>query len=409
MKRNVLLTAALAAGLFAAPAPTTHAQQRSGAAGLPAERYVGQNRMEVVHRFEKQMPVGVAVTSTGRVFASYPRWEDKLEYTLAEIKNGREVPYPTAGAIQKGNTAGPKANMVSLQGIFVDGNDRLWALDTGTVNMKPVEPFVPKVICIDTRTNRIERTYLLPSETAPKGSYLNDLRIDLARGTKGTIYITDSGKNPGIVVLDVASGESWRRLTNHSSTKPEPGFVGFVEGRALFKNPKDAPPTHLSIGSDGIAISPDGKTLYYTPLASRRLYSVPTDVLADRKVPESQAEGAVEDMGDKGVADGMGEDAAGNVYTTNWEQNAILRRKPDGTFETVLHDPRLLWPDTLFLAKGGDLYVISNQLHRQGGYNDGRDLRERPFLLARLRLGADPVVLGGRNDSKSVAASAAKK
>jgi hypothetical protein len=78
----------------------------------------------------------------------------------------------------------------------------------------------------------------------------------------------------------------------------------------------------------------------------------------------------------------MGEDAAGHVYTTNWEQNAILRRKPDGTFETVLQDPRLLWPDTLFLTTGGDLYVISNQLHRQGGYNDGRDLREPPVLCS---------------------------
>jgi sugar lactone lactonase YvrE len=400
----------VAAALWVHPAPL-HAQQKTAAGdtGLPKVQYHNQDKLEIVHEFRKQMPVGVAVTSGGRVFVSYPRWEDPLDFTLAELKDGREVPYPAGGALQKGNTAGTRDNMVSLQGIFVDGNDRLWALDTGTVNMKPVAPFTPKLICIDTAGNKIERTFTFPKDVVPEGSYINDLRIDLTRGDKGTVYITDSGEHPGIVVVDIASGNSWRRLTDHESVKAEPGFVGFTEGRALFKDPKDAPPTHLSMGSDGIAISPDGKTLYYTPLASRKLFSVSTDVLANKDVPESQVQAAVKDLGEKGVADGMGEDAAGHIYTTNWEQNAILERRPDGTYRTVLHDPRLLWPDTLFLTQNGTMYLISNQLQRQGGYNDGKDLRQPPYLLVRFRVGESPVVLGGRKDTKSTAASAAKK
>jgi len=365
-------------------------------ADLPREKTVGTAKLEVIHEFRKQMPVGIAVTSTGRRFVSYPRWEDPLTFTLAELKNGREVPYPTAGAIQNGAKSGPQKNMVSLQGLQVDAQDRLWVLDTGTINMKPVQPFVPKLICIDTKANKIARIYNFPASVVPPGGYLNDLRIDLRRGEKGIVYITDSGKKPGMVMVDLASGKSWRRLDGHPSVKPEPGFVGFVEGHALFKRPKPGVATHMDMGVDGIAISPDGSRLYYTPLAGRRLYSVATKALGDPNGTDEQVRATFKDHGDKGTADGMKTDSKGRIYVTNWEQNAITRRLPNGLYETGVHDPRLLWPDTLDISRDGYLYMISNQLHRQGGYNEGKDKREKPYLLSRIKIDAGPVLLGKR-------------
>ncbi len=381
------IAGALLAGTLAAAAPPNN---------LPREKTAGTARLEVVHQFRRQMPVGIAVTSTGRRFVSYPRWEDPLAFTLAELKNGREVPYPSAGAIQRGNKSGTRSNMVSLQGILVDPQDRLWALDTGTVNMKPVQPFVPKLICIDTRTNRFVRTYTFPATVVPPGGYLNDLRIDLRRGEKGIVYITDSGKQPGLVMVDIASGKSWRRMSTHVSVKPESGFVGFVEGRALFKRPKPGIAQHIAIGSDGIAISPDGARLYYTPLAGRRLYSVATQALADPNATDEQVRGTFTDHGEKGTADGMKTDAKGRIYITNWEHNAITRRLPSGLYEAVVHDPRLLWPDTLDISRDNYLYILSNQLHRQGGYNEGKDRREKPYLLTRIKIDAGPDLLGKR-------------
>ena len=71
------------------------------------------------------------------------------------------------------------------------------------------------------------------------------------------------------------------------------------------------------------------------------------------------------DEGDKGgAADGLESDAAGHVYATNYEHNAILRRHPDGEWENVAHHPRLLWPDTLSVATDGYLYVTANQLRQ---------------------------------------------
>ena len=147
-------------------------------------------------------------------------------------------------------------------------------------------------------------------------------------------------------------------------------------------------------GSDGIAISADGTRLFYCPLASRRLYSVATDALADRSLDDASVAITVTDEGDKGGgADGLESDDAGNIYATNYEHNAILRRRLDDEWETVAHDPRLLWPDTLSVATDGYIYVTANQLHRQARFNAGRDLRQKPYTLFRVQIGAQPVLL----------------
>ena len=71
----------------------------------------------------------------------------------------------------------------------------------------------------------------------------------------------------------------------------------------------------------------------------------------------------------------------------------MLRRTPDGVYDTVVHDPRLLWPDTMSVAADGYLYVTANQLHRQPTYRHGKDERVRPYGLFRVRIGTGPVRL----------------
>jgi hypothetical protein len=81
------------------------------------------------------------------------------------------------------------------------------------------------------------------------------------------------------------SGESWRRLNDHPSTKAEnlQDFLPIVEGRPFLVKQQDGSVKQAAnMGSDGIAISSRG--LYYYPLASRRLYSVSTQALTVKSV-----------------------------------------------------------------------------------------------------------------------------
>lgn len=213
-------------------------------------------------------------------------------------------------------------------------------------------------------------------------------------------FITDSAqKGPnGIIAVDLASGDSWRRLHDHPSTKAEDiqTFLPIVEGRPfLEQQPDGSVKQGAGMGSDGIAIGADGERLYYCPLGSRTLFSAETNSLADRSLNDQEVGATVIDEGDRGGAsDGLESDASGCIYSTNYEHNAILRRGPDREWETLIHDPRLLWPDTLSLATDGYLYVTANQLHRQARYHNGRDLRRKPYTLFRVRVDAQPVLLG---------------
>ena len=330
---------------------------------LPSEEHIGS--LEPVAYFNEAMPTGVTVSLQGRIFVNFPKWGDDVPFTVAEIRDGKTMAYP--------NKALNQTNENDLAAAFVSVR------------------------------SEVVKKILFPENVVLPTTYLNDVRFDLRRGSSsgsgGMAFITDSaqmGPN-GIIVVDLASGNSWRRLHDHPSTKAEnvQTFLPIVEGQPFLEyQPDGSVKQGAGMGSDGIAISSDGSRLYYCPLSSRKLYSVDTDVLADRALDEGEVAAAVTNEGDRGGAsDGLESDAAGNIYCTNYEHNAILRRSPDMHWETVTHDPRLLWPDTLSLASDGYLYVTANQLHRQARFHKGRDLRQKPYTLFCVHVDAQPVLL----------------
>jgi len=200
--------------------------------------------------------------------------------------------------------------------------------------MGTVHPGGARLMCVDLTTDKIIRTIPFPEDVVLKHSYLNDFRFDLRRGKEGTVFITDSSqKGPnGIVVVDLASGKCWRRLGSHPSTRPMKNFLPIVEGRPLMERPAKGEAKPLAMGSDGIALSHDGKRLFYCPLSSRHLYAVSADALADPSLSEEKVAATVEDLGDRGFAsDGLEHDDKGRLYLTDYEHNSVLRRSPQGS------------------------------------------------------------------------------
>jgi sugar lactone lactonase YvrE len=257
------------------------------------------------------------------------------------------------------------------------------------------KPGGPKLVCVDLSTDTVVRTITFEPDVALPTTYLNDVRFDLRSGTAFITDSSDQGPN-GLIVVDLDTGQAWRRLHDHPSTKAvqPPDFLPVVEGAVFMERPTDSEPKPVLMGADGIAIAADGSRIFYCPLASRRWYSVDAAALADRSVSDDEVAATVVDEGDKGGAsDGLETDDRGRLYLTSGEHNAILRRLTDGTFETLVHDPRLLWPDTMSVADGW-LYVTANQLHRQAKYQRGEDLRRYPYSLFRVAIDAGPISSG---------------
>jgi sugar lactone lactonase YvrE len=362
---------------------------------LPAAEPVGT--LEPVALFYGAMPTGVTVSHGGRIFVNFPKWGDDVQFTVAEVRDGETIAYPSE-AFNQTDPNDPAAALVSVQSVVVDPADRLWILDTGSVLFQPTTFGGPKLVCVDLASDQVVQTILLPPDVAHPTSYLNDVRFDLRHGDAGVAYITDSAQHGpnGIIVVDLATGASWRKLHNHPTTKAEDltTFMPIIEGRPFLTHENGEIKQGADAGADGIAISADGTRLFYCALGSRRLYSVATDALRDRAADDEAVAATIIHEGDRGGAsDGLESDAAGYIYATNYEHNAILRRRAGGAWETVVHDPRLLWPDTLAIANDGYLYVTANQLHRQAHWHDGQDRRQKPYVLYRVRVDAQPVLL----------------
>ena len=352
------------------------------------DRAIGQ--LEVAATFSGPMPTGVTVANDGRIFVNFPKWGDNVDYTVAEVKDGKTVPYPSADINRYKNGDDQSDKLVSVQSVVVDpSGTRLWILDTGSIGFGTTSLGGPKLIGVDLNTNRVIKKIVFPTDVAFPTTYLNDVRFDLHRGGEGMAFITDStssGPN-GIIVVDLATGKNWRRLNDHPSTKPDPEFVPVVEGEILQMRIPGQPPARFAVGSDGIAISPDGKTLYYSLLTSRHLYSVSVDALSDQSRSDAEVAATVKDLGEKGGAgDGLESDAQGRVYLSDYEHNAIRRRSSNREIETLVHDPRVLWPDTLSLAANGYLYFTANQVERQSVFHNGQDLRQKPYVLFRVKI-----------------------
>lgn len=359
---------------------------------LASDRSIGT--IEPVFEFYDAMPTGVSVAADGRIFINFPRWGDDVPFTVGEIRNGKVLPYPNV-AINTFDPVRPGETLGSVQSIVVDAIGRLWILDTAAPGFSTPIAGGAKLVAVDLTTNKVVRTIVLSPSTVLPTTYINDVRFDLRQGKAGVAFITDSSiSGPGgIIVVDLDSGESWRKLTHHKSTAPDPAFIPVVEGERLAVREKGKPPASFNVASDGIAISADGTTLYYCPLSSRHLYSVPTALLLDRSVSEATVAEAVVDLGEKGASDGLEADDKGRIYAGDYERNSIRQRQTDGEWKTIAHDPRILWPDTLSVASDGYLYFTANQLHRQAQFHEGQDLRVKPYTLFRVKIDAGPVLL----------------
>lgn len=236
----------------------------------------------------------------------------------------------------------------------------MWILDTGRV-LTPDNVLLlatyggPKLIGVNLTTNSVFKTIVFPPTVAYGDSYLNDVRFDLRSNLsdssgEGFAYITDSsasGHN-ALIIVDLGSGQSWRHLGLSQSVWGESQFLPFVWGQPTYYRAPSLRYTRFLTGSDGIALSADGETLYWCPLASRYLYSAPTARLrAQDLASELMTQQSVVNHGQKGVSDGLETDSNGIIYVGNVEGNAINMFHPsNGTTLLFVRDPRINWVDT---------------------------------------------------------------
>lgn len=310
-------------------------------AGTPAQ-------LKEIARSDK-LWTGVAVSKEGRIFVNYPRWSPETSVSVVELSPAGEAkPYPD----QKWNQWSPELNaaehFICVQSVYIDSDNFLWVLDPANPLFQGVVEGGAKLLKIDLSSNQVIQKIVFDTTIAPPNSYLNDVRVDVARDFA---YLTDSGLG-AIVVVDLSSGKSRRVLQNHFSTKAEEITLN-IEGVTL----------NIKVHSDGLALTPDKNYLYYQALSGRRLYRIATRFLRDQALIESYLSEKVEFVTESGASDAIEFDPQGNLYVSSLELNAVRRYTPAGEIEMVIQDSSLKWPDSFSITPDGTVYVTTSQLH----------------------------------------------
>lgn len=120
------------------------------------------------------------------------------------------------------------------------------------------------------------------------------------------------------------------------------------------------------VASDGIALSTDGKTLYWQPLTGRTLYRIGTDLLMS---DDAAAVGKkVEKAGASCVADGLLMSRDSHLYLTSPEDNSIKLWEGDRA-RTIVSDPGLRWLDSMAEAPDGSIYVTASHIQDSSRFN----------------------------------------
>lgn len=308
----------------------------------------------------------------GQTYVSGPRWAADSGPQLSIVDTqGRRAAYPDPAWNAWAPTKDASQAFVNINALRLE-KTTLWVVDTGAAEFggDPI-PNGAKLVAIDLTKKRVTRTYLFSAEVARPGSYIDDVRFQ-----GNYAFLTDAG-NAGIIVLDLLSGTARRVLDGHQSVSAGGDREIVLSGHSV----KAPGGSALRVHADPLEV--DGQWLYYGPLQGPWSKVLISDLVAPDLTP-AQLASRVKPFADLPPTGGTVMDAKGNLYYSDLAHDAIRVRRPDGSIETLVVDPRLHWVDAPFLDKDGMLWLPAAQMDRVSLFNDGTARIQWPMTIFRL-------------------------
>lgn len=294
-----------------------------------------------------------------RLYVTLPRLLPGVPATLASLPAASPPgayspaldPFPSWDMQAVGNCTA----LQYVQSVEIDAAGRMWVPDSGRVNTQSGNVDArcpPKLLVIDVASGRVQRTVQFePGLLAP-----DSLLADVVVGDDDVAYVSDaSPSDPGVVVVSARDGRAWK--VRDRSMRADAAFVQVGQRR-----------TELRHNVFALALSPrpGPRRLFYSPLSSYDLFSLPVDALA---APGSGA-GVAALVRNHGRMQSPVQAAAadwhGSVYLGLLQQDAVARwdpAQPPAQARLLTQDPeRLQWISSLALDADRNLWVVSNRL-----------------------------------------------
>ena len=304
------------------------------------------------------------------VYVTVPRWRHGVPSTLNRIvqsSDGRRAllqPFPNWEMQELTNCNA----LQYVQSMEIDSTCALmYIIDVGRVNIfesVPVNTCPPKLVIYDLNRNEVVRVHVFPDAVASHvANFLNDIVVDRRNRF---VYVSDAaGVNAsgGIVAYGYDRNSAVRFVG--PSTRHEINAETMTINNVTYR---------LATPSDGIALTPDGKELFYCALSGYHVYKVATDLLRTLKDSFEFNEEVLELSGTKvSQSDGLvfsrsgrlyfGALANNSIYTWNKEENG-LNFAIESQHLLTRNDTTMEWVDTFAFDGKGYLWFVTNRLDR---------------------------------------------
>ena len=329
---------------------------------------------------------GVSLTPDGRLFLVYARVDGSTGAQVVEYNRdtNTSTPYPNKKWNSYSEGDNPATHFLGVNGQRMGPDGKLWVIDKGATALgsPTVLPYGPKLVVVDLKTDEVSRVYPMGNVTRTN-SLLDDVRFN---PNTGKAYLTDAG-SPGLIVLDIASGNTLRVLDDHPSTKDD--MPVSAEGHIWYLGNDPA-----YIYADQLEVSPDGKYFYYQP-ASGGLSRIETQWLEKAFTNSSLNSNPVigqyvEPYAHTPSTGGTAIDADGNIYVSDTDSQRIIKIAPNGKMNTLVQDPRLLWVDAMWIDSQKRLWMPAAQLNRGTPFNKGVSHIVKPLHVYSIDIGVGP-------------------
>jgi sugar lactone lactonase YvrE len=336
---------------------------------LSTSPLLAESGLEVVLAYPE--PIGnVAVSSEGRVFFTVHPESRPQGNRLLEWVDGAAVPYPS-GAVQ------PHLFNTVL-GLAIDRQNVLWTIDHGNHGFASA-----RLLAIDLGSGDVVHDQRFLPETAPAGSFLQDLQVS---DDGKFVFIADASfwrKKPAIIVYEVASRKARRVLESHESVSAGNYMIRTASRDMTFLGGL----VTLKGGIDGIALDADNEWLYYAAINRDAMFRVPVRLLKDALLPSRQLASAIERYSAKPLSDGLSADLDGNLYITDVEHGSVMIVGADREPKTLIRSGRIRWPDALSFGPGGWLYLADSDIPDQVLKSRDHMKSRAPYYIYRFHPG----------------------
>jgi sugar lactone lactonase YvrE len=316
-------------------------------------------------------PGNIAVAANSDVYLTLHPEANPL-INVAKLVEGKAQAFPSIDWQPGGSEPHAFNEVLSVR---IDKKQQLWVLDNGKHGLDKV-----RLLAFDLVTEKMVKRFSFTRAEFALGSHANDFQIS---NDGNFIIISDASifaKSPALVIYDIKNDSARRVLELHESVIAGE-FEPVVQGRemtlfGLFT---------VNPGVDGLVLDSTNEFLYYASISADQLYRIPYPALIDSSLSPSQLALQVEALGPKTMTDGMAMDTEGNVYLSDLEHSAIVRRTPEGELETLLKSASIRWPDGFSNSPNGQLYFTCSSLHQVIGQSADDITQKGPYQIYRFQ------------------------